>query len=290
MTESSFDWASFSPESIALLSDLHLEFSEFTLPDDFQADLIILAGDIHTKGRGVAWAKSLNRPCILVFGNHDYYGSSLVNEIIKAKASCLGSNVAVLDDDELILQNLRILGSTLWTDYNLHGTSLNSARLAEGNLNDHYSEGMNDHRKIRNASFSKARSNDFLKSHQKSVRFLAKKISEPCILPTLIVTHHAPSALCLKDSDTEQSDSFDPCYASNLDYLITPDVQAWLHGHVHKAKIQRIGQCLVASNPKGYPGEITHHDSNFRLYVSELTKEKNMNRPLELKVPNISPF
>ena len=38
-----------------ILSDLHLECADFT-PLIRDADLTILAGDIHTKRRGVAWA------------------------------------------------------------------------------------------------------------------------------------------------------------------------------------------------------------------------------------------
>lgn len=41
---------------IHVLSDLHLEFSPFA-PQVTAADVIILAGDIHVKGRGVSWAR-----------------------------------------------------------------------------------------------------------------------------------------------------------------------------------------------------------------------------------------
>lgn len=41
---------------IHLLSDLHNEFRVFT-PQALDADVVILAGDIDVKTRGVAWAK-----------------------------------------------------------------------------------------------------------------------------------------------------------------------------------------------------------------------------------------
>lgn len=41
---------------IHVLSDLHLEFSPFA-PQVTAADVVILAGDIHVKGRGVPWAR-----------------------------------------------------------------------------------------------------------------------------------------------------------------------------------------------------------------------------------------
>lgn len=44
-----------SQMKVHVLSDLHLEFSEF-VPPTTNADLVILAGDIDTKCRGVEWA------------------------------------------------------------------------------------------------------------------------------------------------------------------------------------------------------------------------------------------
>ena len=39
-----------------VLSDLHLEFQDWN-PPDVEADIIILAGDIHSGTRGVEWAR-----------------------------------------------------------------------------------------------------------------------------------------------------------------------------------------------------------------------------------------
>ncbi len=43
---------------IHLLSDLHNEFSLFQ-PQVLDADVVILAGDIDLKGRGVHWAREV---------------------------------------------------------------------------------------------------------------------------------------------------------------------------------------------------------------------------------------
>ena len=40
---------------IQLLSDLHIEFEDYMYPDN-DSDVVVLAGDIHTKDRGVKWA------------------------------------------------------------------------------------------------------------------------------------------------------------------------------------------------------------------------------------------
>jgi len=53
--------------NIQLLSDLHIEFGNYTFIDA-GADVVVLAGDIHTKERGVSWAieNIKNKPVIYV--------------------------------------------------------------------------------------------------------------------------------------------------------------------------------------------------------------------------------
>jgi len=56
---------------IHILSDLHLEFGDFD-PPRTDADVVVLAGDIHVGTRGVAWARERFHPTP-VLGNHEYY-------------------------------------------------------------------------------------------------------------------------------------------------------------------------------------------------------------------------
>lgn len=58
-------------------SDLHLEFSKGPPLDVDDADvgLVILAGDIHTKGSSVAWAQNTFTSRMAVSGNHEFYRS-----------------------------------------------------------------------------------------------------------------------------------------------------------------------------------------------------------------------
>ncbi len=57
---------------IHILSDLHLEFQPYILSKN-DADVIILAGDIHTGEKGVTWAidNIKNIPALYVLGNHE---------------------------------------------------------------------------------------------------------------------------------------------------------------------------------------------------------------------------
>lgn len=62
---------------IHILSDLHLEFSSY-VPDETDADVSILAGDINTKGRAATRARGVfATTTVLVAGNHDCFGGSL---------------------------------------------------------------------------------------------------------------------------------------------------------------------------------------------------------------------
>ena len=65
---------------IHILSDLHLEFEAFQ-PKDVHADLIVLAGDIHTGKNGIKWIFKAfpERPVIYVLGNHEFYGQKFRN-------------------------------------------------------------------------------------------------------------------------------------------------------------------------------------------------------------------
>lgn len=60
-----------------VLSDLHVEFAPF-VPDlaaAEAADVVVLAGDIHTAALGMAWAREAfpAKPIIYVAGNHEFY-------------------------------------------------------------------------------------------------------------------------------------------------------------------------------------------------------------------------
>lgn len=58
---------------LRVFSDLHLEFGRFE-PTIKNADVVVLAGDIHQGKAGVKWAKQCFRDCPVVYalGNHAY--------------------------------------------------------------------------------------------------------------------------------------------------------------------------------------------------------------------------
>lgn len=81
---------------ILVYSDLHLEFSDFQ-PPPTEYDLVVLAGDISVRGRGVTWANDAFKcPVIYVCGNHEYYKGHLDRTMTKMRDAA-ADHVHILD-------------------------------------------------------------------------------------------------------------------------------------------------------------------------------------------------
>jgi predicted phosphodiesterase len=63
---------------IRVLSDLHLEFQRWS-PPPVSADVVILAGDIHSGTQGLHWARQSfpDSEIVYVPGNHEFYGTQM---------------------------------------------------------------------------------------------------------------------------------------------------------------------------------------------------------------------
>jgi len=59
---------------IHILCDLHVEFGDF-VPPVVDADIVVLAGDVHVKNRGLQWIfdQKFEIPVLYVLGNHEFY-------------------------------------------------------------------------------------------------------------------------------------------------------------------------------------------------------------------------
>lgn len=237
---------------IQILSDLHNEFFKNKSPPDIEqtdADVVVLAGDIWTKGRGVIWAieqsSSLGKPIVYTLGNHEYYGTH-TRHIDKCKAMAEGTDVHILERDVQIIGDTRFLGSTLWSDFAIKGNGAEKelAMFAAR-------EKVNDYRVIRvPPSYKKLHPKDTLAWHKESVAWLRDKLDEPFGGKTVMVSHHAPH---LKSDPW--INNLTPAYLSDLSALMDGErLHLWVHGHTHIAVDYEVYGTRVASNPRGYPG------------------------------------
>jgi Icc-related predicted phosphoesterase len=243
---------------INLLSDLHTEFGPFE-PHRIDCDVVILAGDVTTKGRGVPWedaSATFGAPVLMVMGNHDHYGTTIDEGMVKAKKNAFARGVRILEREEAVVGGTRFLGATLWTDFRLlAGDDFVAIKDAASHVvGDRHGPRHNDFWSIRVAAdgYRRFRPLDASRIHAATVAWLDRKMAEDFDGPTVVVTHHAPSILSIPES--LRSDRFSCAYASPLEWLIEkhrPD--AWFHGHIHpKAPDYRIGKTRVASNTRGY--------------------------------------
>lgn len=243
-----------------VLNDLHLEFAGWPREVDvnaIDADVTVLAGDIGVGLQGVTWALSaFRRPVIYVLGNHEYYGQRLMPELLAAaRAKCRGTHVRLLENDAVVISGVRFLGCTLWTDFALFEEAERNVRaMEEAGMK------MGDFRRImagrRNGGYGKNKLIPFAPTmarerHLASRAWLEGELARPHDGPTVVVTHHAPSARSL--TYQEPTWLLDAAYASNLEHLMDKRrVRLWVHGHTHLATDYEIEGARVVSNPRGY--------------------------------------
>ncbi len=97
-----------------VLSDLHREFGGAHIDVPSDADVAVIAGDVCDDD----WLIWLGHrfTVIYVTGNHDFYGHEY-HERLEELRNLPSSQLYVLENDELVLGDVRFLGCTLWTDY-----------------------------------------------------------------------------------------------------------------------------------------------------------------------------
>ena len=231
---------------IHILSDLHNEFEAYE-PAPVDADVLILAGDIDLRDRGVKWAASAfpHIPHILYTpGNHEYYGGALGHTLVKIRKAA--GRVHVLDLDELVIDGVRFLGATSFTNYRVTGNPAAAALSAQSQ--------MTDFRKIRNHRYGRVHPIDFIEIADKAHAWLQTKLSEPFQGPTVVITHHAPALTCLQHGGTHGS-NLDGAYANDWDDLVESQANLWVYGHTHESVDFTAGSTRIVSNQRGYPGE-----------------------------------
>ena len=197
-----------------------------------------------------------------VMGNHDFYSdhrrpeTKTTWEYQREHAPKVAAqyDIHLLDggfgDGEIVIDCVRILGATLWTDF--------MARPSYVDFNDavRRANAMNDYRLIKTG---RGRSHDLLKprdtigDHKVARKWLETKLAEPFDGETVVLTHHAPAWKSLMAGHPVKD--LDWCYASNLEQVMEGDnaPSLWVHGHIHSNLDYQVGATRIVANPRGYP-------------------------------------
>jgi predicted phosphodiesterase len=248
---------------IRVLSDLHLECDEPEAIAHADADLIVLAGDIHNHAQGVRWAAETfdpETPIVYVPGNHEYYdGEFGALEAAMRDAATATDNVHYLNNASLIdpQGRWRVLGTTLWTNFELFGAN-DEARAAAIAAAEKVMVDFRGPIQLAWASdpapgagasrnFAPA---DSLALHQQASAWLAAEIAKPFAGKTIVVTHHAPHRESL--APRFANDLASAGFINHLPMLVREPVVLWIHGHTHTAFDYVVNGTRVVCNPRGY--------------------------------------
>ena len=235
---------------IAYASDLHLEFdASLTLTGLSNADVLVLAGDVDISPE--YYTQTLRKlrlayvgPVIFVMGNHEYYNGVFPDDREEYRDAIARDPLAhLLENQSIIIDGVRFLGATLWTDFASTRQMCNCQRM------------MSDFEVIHDGHSGSITPEAILKVHQGSIAWLDGQFTHHSHNgPTVVITHHAPS---FRSQHPRFAGSLiTGGFCSNQEHCIQrwkPDL--WIHGHVHDRMDYRIGKTRVLCNSWGYPDE-----------------------------------
>ena len=228
-----------------ILSDLHLEFSDFDLPET-DADIIVLAGDIGLGTKGLEWAsQQTDKPILYVAGNHEYYNREYHSTLQNMRDTAQNLDIYFLENDEIVLNDTRFLGCTLWTDFAIYPDMTPQKAMV------HAGYSLSDFRLIHNGR-AKFTPEDSLVLHKQSIDWLEGKLKfgtqgQKCC----VITHHAPHKKALHPR--YGLNWLSTCFVSNLPQLMGKEKAShWIFGHTHACMDFDIDGTRVLSNTRGY--------------------------------------
>jgi predicted phosphodiesterase len=247
-----------------LLTDVHNEHRSAPYRvEDLDFDILILAGDIDSGLGGITWAaeesQRLGVPAIYVAGNHEFYGTELLSHDIAMRIHSTKLGVHYLNNEALVIDGVRFLGTTLWTDYQLTGEH---SYFVEYQIR----RAMSDHRLIRygESLFSPGHAQML---HSNAIEWLEEHLQKQGDYETTVaVSHHGPSQRCVHPKWTGSIVS--NAYCSHLDHLVA-QADFWFYGHTHAALDTLVEQTRLVTNPAGYPGQETGFKSDLVIDLKE---------------------
>lgn len=231
---------------LLVMSDLHVEFRPIRLPDPSLYDVAVLAGDINIKGRSSNWAgEHFVKDTILVAGNHEFYKASW-HKTLGQLESHQAPHVHFLEQRTLVLDGIRFLGCTCWTDF--EGTGNAPLAMMEARAL------MNDYKVIRmEPQYRTLVPQQTRKVAQESRKWLRLELEQPFEGKTVVVTHFPPLMHFVPDYGKHPH--LRAAYGNDWQEFLGMKIDLWIFGHTHVPVDKTLDGIRFLSNPRGYPGE-----------------------------------
>lgn len=274
-------------KNIGLVSDLHLEGSNM----DFENpswDCLIIAGDLSADLDMIEYFFSYKAPkdipIIYVLGNHEYEGRSLDGAMIKIKKIISEfKNVHLLDNESIVIDGVKFIGSTLWSNFELDGydkrqENMDMARNGIVDFNKNYY-------KNENGEYVKWTPEKMAELNKEACRFLEFELKKtPFNGIKIVVTHFAPH----KNSvHPEYKNTMSSYWVNNLENLMGFS-DYWVHGHTHNSFNYSVEGTKVICNPRGYSRMFNisgnkNFDKSFTIEIDNPLNNDNVLKKVKLK-------
>jgi len=229
---------------------------DWRVDPDPKPDVLVLAGDIAAGTEGVYWAirlaEGLERPVIYVPGNHEYRKPPIGEQrdyfylLERFRKLTEGTAVYLLDCDEVVINGVRFLGATLWTDFCADRPTPQRVAMEYLQYNSL------DFRQIifNGRPFTPS---DALSLHIKARSWLAGRLAQKYEGKTVVVTHHGPSRACVPAHRTKGPVA--SMFTSDMEDMMNAEtVDAWICSAVARCMDVRIGGARLVVNARGSPG------------------------------------
>lgn len=257
-----------------LWSDLHIEGRHFDYtPEDGDKDLtLILAGDIGTIQGGllpflIEMADTFKH-VVYVYGNHEFYNNTI--DKVKHKVCELTTtvhNLIVLDNNKIVIDGVRILGTPLWTELGNNPLVMQDVKTR---IFDYTVTRIMDNKTYTDGVFKREARNITPEDHRywynQAVLWLKFELNKEFDGKTMVVTHWAPTH---KLTEIRFKGNFlNPYFTNDLDYLFHYyDIDTWCYGHTHGKIFVDYGNdefngTRIINNPRGYAHEDAIHQLN----------------------------